>query len=393
MTRKTRSLWLAPLLLAACNGGPTRFGAVLPLSGHAAVYGTSIRKGVELAYEQAQRDTEGPKVEVVFVDSGSDPDRAAAELDKLYGGGALAAIGGVTSAEALAMVKVADEADKVLLSPSASLPQLSGISSNFFRIFPSDFSEGTVMAKYAYDNLRLKTAVILAKQETYAKAVQEVFADEFQRKGGQIVERIDFPENLTDLDALTDRAATLKPDCVYVAAYATEASKLVQGLRHHGFGGLILTTSSFAAAETIEKTGQPAEGVLFTQTAFEISDASPEPVQAFVKAYKAKYGGNPDLYAAHGYDAMRILIEAIKQGGDTASAFWKGMRNVREYPGATGIIQFDDKGDVQKFPRVYEVQRGRAVDRERERQNQLDEARRRILEIEEQLRRMQQGGN
>jgi branched-chain amino acid transport system substrate-binding protein len=393
MTRLTRSLWLAPLLLAACNGGPTKMGAVLPLSGHAAVYGTSIRKGVDLAYEQLQRNPDAPKIALTVVDSGSDPQRAASELKKLYGDGVLAALGGVTSAEALAMVKVADDAGHILLSPSASLPQLSGISSNFFRIFPSDFAEGTVMAKYAYDTLRLKTAVVLAKQETYAKAVQEVFADEFKRKGGQILERIDFPENMSDFDALADRSATLKPDCVYVAAYATEVSELIQALRAQGFGGMILTTSSFAAGDTITRTGAAAEGVLFTQTAFEISDESPEQVKEFVKAFRAKYGADPDLYAAHGYDAMRVLAEAIVQGGDTASSFWKGMRNIREWPGVTGILQFDDKGDVQKFPRVYEVSRGRAVDREKERQGMLDEARRRIQEIEDQLRRMQQQGN
>lgn len=394
MTRLSRLLWVLPLLLslAACpGGGPTRLGAVLPLTGGAALYGTAIQRGVELAYEQAQQDPKGPKVALTVLDSASDPEKARQALDQLYDDGAIAVMGGVTSAEALAMIPAADQQGAILLSPSASLPQLTGISSNFYRIFPSDFAEGTVMAKYAYDTLRLKTAVILAKQETYAKGIQEVFADELRRKGGQILEQVDFPANTSDFAALADRAATLKPDCVYVAAYAEEISHLVRELRGHGYTGTILTTSSFAAASNIANTGAAAEGVLFTQSAFDLEGNLPDQVKSFVAAYRAKYKSDPDLYAAHGYDAMKILVEAVRDGNKTASTFWKGLRNLREYPGVTGIIQFDEKGDVSKFPRVYVVADGRAVDREQERQRQLEEARRKIQEIENQLRQMKQG--
>ena len=394
MTRLSRLLWVLPLLLslAACpGGGPTKLGAVLPLTGGAALYGTAIQRGVELAYEQAQQDPKGPKVALTVLDSASDPEKARQALDQLYDDGAIAVMGGVTSAEALAMIPAADQQGAILLSPSASLPQLTGISSNFYRIFPSDFAEGTVMAKYAYDTLRLKTAVILAKQETYAKGIQEVFADELRRKGGQILEQVDFPANTSDFAALADRAATLKPDCVYVAAYAEEISHLVRELRGHGYTGTILTTSSFAAASNIVNTGAAAEGVLFTQSAFDVEGNLPEQVKSFVAAYRAKYKTDPDLYAAHGYDAMKILVEAVRDGNKSASTFWKGLRNLREYPGVTGIIQFDEKGDVSKFPRVYIVTDGRAVDREQERQRQLEEARRKIQEIEKQLREMKQG--
>lgn len=387
-----RVLWAAPftLVLGSCGGGQVRVGAVLPQTGAAEVYGKSIQRGIDLAAELAKADSGAPAVQLITVDSGSDPERAQDELKKLLDGGALTVIGGVTSAEALAMVPVAEKVDRILLSPSASLPQLTGISSNFFRIYPSDFAEGAVMARYAYDNLRLTTAVILAKQETYAKGIQQVFADEFQRKGGKILEVIEFPPNTVDFAALADRALTLRPESVYVAAYAEEILRMVSELRAHKFPGMILTTSSFAAASTIANTGAAAEGVLFTQASFEVEGELAPQVKSFVTAYRAKYRSDPDIYAAHGFDAYNIVLEAIRQGGTSGSSFWKGMRNIREYPGVTGVIQFDEKGDVQKFPRVYVVEKGRAVDREQQRQRQLDDARKRIEEIERQLRELQQ---
>jgi branched-chain amino acid transport system substrate-binding protein len=386
---------VAAVALTACPGqGPLKLGAVLPLTGPHEVYGQAIRKGVELAYEQVKADETAPKVELVVRDSASDPETAKKRLAEVYDLGAIASIGGVTSAEALAMVEITDDKRRVLLSPSASLPQLSGISENFFRVYPSDFSEGTVMARYAYDRLNLRTGLILAKEETYAKGIQQVFTDEFQRKGGKILETVDFPAGTRDFAALADRAVTLKPDFVYVAAYAEEASRLIAQLAAHQFGGPVLTTSSIAAAETLQRMGAAAEGIYFTQTSFD-PDApkAPAQVKRFVADYKARYGEDPDIYAAHGYDAFMILVQAIREGGDSALAFWKGMRNIHEYPGVTGALQFDDKGDVQKFPHVYIVRDGKAIDDEVMRQEQIDAARREMERLEAELRKLQNQGS
>jgi len=375
---------------SGCGKSEIKLGAVLPLTGHAAVYGQAIKKGIDLAYEQAKQTPEFAKLDLTTVDSGSAPERAKTELRRVYKDGAIAAIGGVTSAEALAMVEVSDEESHVLVSPSASLPQLSGISSNFFRVFPSDFSEGTVMARYAVDNVRLRTGVVLAKEETYAKGIQKVFADEFQRKGGKILETIEFPENTSDFAALADRVVTLKPDFVYVAAYAREISQIIRELRKQQYGGIILTTSSFAAAATIAETGAAAEGAYFTQTVFQTEGPKvPQRVQEFVRAFRERYHEDPDLYAAHGYDALNVMLEAYRQGGQTALSFWKGMRSVRDFAGVTGVLQFDEKGDVQKFPHVYIVKDGRAIDVEEERQRQIDEARKKMQELERQLQQLQ----
>ena len=378
----------------ACGSPTIRFGAVLPLTGQHAVYGLSIQKGVDLAIERALKDPMfAGKLEFTTSDSGSDAQRASDAVGRIYDAGALAAVGGVTSGEALAMVEVADNKGRVLLSPSASSPQLTGISTNFFRIFPSDFAEGTVMARYAFDNLHLKQGVVLAKEETYAKGIQKVFGDEFQRKGGKILETVEYPEGTRDFAALCERVVTLKPDFVYLAAYAEEVSRMIRHLRAQQFMGLILATSSFAAAETISQTGAPAERVYFTQSSFETEGNLPPAVQEFVTAYRARYRGTPDLYAAHGFDAVNVLLEAYRQGGTTQLSFWKGMRNVRELVGVTGTLQFDEKGDVAKFPHVYVITDGKAVDVEGERQRQIEEARQRMREIEESIRKLQsQGG-
>lgn len=384
-------LALVPAILGCPSEEVVKFGAVLPLTGDAAIYGQPVQRGVELAYEHLQSLEDFPyQIEVVTFDSESDPAKAKDLLAEAYRGGALAVIGGVTTAEALQMVPVADEFDQVLVSPSASTPQLSGISKNFYRVFPSDAREGATMGNFATQKLKAERVVILAKEDAYAKGIQEVFKTEFERYGGEVLELIEFPSLGSDLSGLVERVMTLGPDAVYLAAYAADLAQMIKYLRDQGYKGTIFTTSAFAAPEIIEQVGRPAEGVFLTQAVFDRDSEDPT-IRNFIEAYRAKYDLEPDLYAAHGYDSLLVLAEALKKGGRTTSEFWKGIRSIRDFSGATGTVQFDERGDVQKFPRVYVVNEGVLVDYEAEVERRRRELLDRLRALEQEQRRTREG--
>ena len=342
-------------------------GVVVPLSGAVEAYGTAVNNGVNLAFERAL-EARAPDQKFTFqiktVDSGGDPAKAAELLEELYAEGAIAVIGGITSDEAMSMIKIADARDRTLVSPTASSPELTGVSRNFYRIFPSDFEEGTKMGSFAANTLRLGTAVILAAESPYGRGIQGVFQNEFSRHGSDILEVIEYPRGTSDFSGLIERALTLEPDAVYLAAYWDEVVTMVRGLHDAGYEGRTLTTAAFATSQAVEAAGEAAEGVLFTQTVFDLSNPN-EPIPSFVGAYRDKYGSDPDLYAAHGYDAMRIVIEAIGEDNTLGSEFWKGMRAIRAFKGVTGSLQFDEKGDVQKYPRVYLIKDGSPINYDR----------------------------
>ena len=384
-------LALLPLVLGCPGDEVVKFGAVLPLTGEAAIYGLPVHRGVDLAFEhlQSQQDLPYP-LELVTVDSESDPEKAKELLIQVYRDGALAAIGGVTTAEALQMVAVADEFDRVLVSPSASTPQLSGISKNFYRVFPSDAREGATMGNFATQKLKAEKVVILAKEDAYAKGIQQVFKTEFERYGGEVLDLIEFPSLGSDLSGLVERVMTLGPDAVYLAAYAPDLAQMIKHLRDQGYKGTIFTTSAFAAPEIIAQVGRPAEGVFLTQAVFDIDSEDPI-IRKFIDAYRAKYDLEPDLYAAHGYDSVMVLAEALKIGGRTSSELWKGIRSIRDFSGATGTLQFDERGDVQKFPRVYVVNEGVLVDYEAEVERRRRELLERLRDLEKEQRQTRAG--
>ena len=121
-----------------------RIAAIVPITGTFDIYGQAVKKGVELAYEELQADPNFSQwLTLTIDDSEGSPEIASAKLKEQYEAGAVAVIGGVMSDEALEMVAVADRYNRVLISPSASTPQLTGISKNFYRVFPSDSREGT----------------------------------------------------------------------------------------------------------------------------------------------------------------------------------------------------------------------------------------------------------
>lgn len=375
-----RALILLTLLVTTVVGcakeTSIKIGAVLPLTGEYQLYGQSIQKGVELAFETLVNSEMEYQYSLSVEDSASDPEKGAGLVKQLYSDGFYAVIGGVTTPEALQSVALADQYNRVLISPSASTPELTGISKHFYRVFVSDSREGTTMANFATQKLKVSSVVILAKESAYAKGNRDVFETNFIRQGGEVLEQILFPEVGGEFSGLIGRVMTLEPDAVYLAAYAEEISQMILELRRQEYKGYVLSTAAFASPEVIEKVGAPAEGVFLTQAGFDSKSEEPM-IKTFVDSYRAKYGLTPDLYAAHGYDAVIVLAAGIAQsGGEYPSELWSGMRALRDFQGVTGTLQFNERGDVQKFPRVFVVTEGRLVDYEKD----IEERRRKILE-------------
>ncbi len=358
-SRMPRHLCFLLLLVATlqfgCGDTTARIAVILPESGPAASYGTSLRRGIELAWAQLQEsENQNVNFELVFADSASNPEQARSLAETLLNDGALIIVGGATSAEALAMVPVADHFDRIVLSPSASSPELTGISSNFFRVFPSDSLEATQMANFASQTLTFKEIAVVAEEQVFGRSIQEVFAREFQRYGGVVVETLEYPPRTDDFSGLAERIVTLAPPAVYLVGFEVGVGNMIAALELNGYSGKVLTTHAFASPASLARVGAPAEGVMLTQTVFEV-DSNYAHIRAFGAAFQHAHGAQPDLFAAHGYDALMVLAKALDGRNLATSEVRKGLRSITDFPGVTGTIQFDERGDVKKFPQVYIV--------------------------------------
>lgn len=381
-----------PVLAGCGSQEATQIGAVLPLTGEYQVYGQSIQKGIQLAFDELTPEGETSRWRLTVADSESNADKSKQSVQQLFETGATAVIGGVVTDEALQSVPVAERFDRVLLSPSASSPALTGISKQFYRVFISDSREGTIMAQFAVKDLEIADIVILATETTYATGIREVFQTNFERLGGEVVELIEVPKTASDFSGLVGRVITLDPSAVYLACYGEDIATMITSLRQRGFGGHILTTSAFASPAMIERVGSAAENVLLTQTDYDPESEAPH-IQAFVEAFRQRHGLTPDLYAAHGYDALKVLVAAIDKAGGEPTEVWSGLRALREFPGVTGALQFNERGDVQKFPRIYRISESRLVDHKKDLRQRQEELKRRMEELQRRIAASRRGDN
>lgn len=349
------------VLASACN--PTmRVAVVVPETGEAAVYGASVKSGVKLAFDVAQAARWAPQgLEVLYRDSGSDPTRAASAAEALFEDGALLVIGGVTSAEAKAMIPVADRMGRVLLSPSASAPELAGRSPYFFRVYPSDDLEGVKAADFLVLVRRTRTVLILQEDNDYTRGLLPVFVGELGSHGARVVASLRLGERGWE-GLLREALARHTPDSAYVCGYGEAILGALRVLRSLGFRGTVCTTSAFSAGSVLQRAGSLAEGVFFPLASLDVASQQ-EPVRTFVARYRKIYNLLPDIYAAHGYDAALTAMYAFEGLSErTGVAVQRRLLTLAGRSGVMGPLAFDDYGNIKHTLRNHWVHACRVED-------------------------------
>jgi branched-chain amino acid transport system substrate-binding protein len=339
-----------------------RVGAILSLTGEGAYYGLAIRQGMDLAVERvnASGGILGGRLDLIYEDSGSSPEQAARCATQLYDRQDVPIIlGAVLSSETLRIAPMAEQRHKVLLSPASSSPEITRAGKYIFRIYPSDTLEGAYMAQLASQELRLRRILVLAIDNDFGRGLAEVFRKSFP--GNPPPEVQIYPAHGADFAALAAKAQESRPDGIYLAGYYSDMAQALREIRRLPRSPIILSTSSFGNPKTLESAGRAAEGVIFPAIVFDPESEDPA-VARFVRSFRTRFGSNPDLWAAHGYDSVLIACEAMRRsGGAVPEKIAQALAEIRDFPGASGTVSFDSEGDVVKYPRAYIVHEGRFI--------------------------------
>ncbi len=352
------------LLLVGCGPRPVRIGAVLPLTGSLAAYGQSLERGVLTATDQVNREggIEGRRLEVLIRDSASDPRQAVEAFRSLILEEKVAVVvGGGSSDEALAMAPLADQYQRVLFSPSASSPKISEAGDFVFRNWPSDALEGRATADLAAYTLHANRVLLLAERNAYADGLASAFEKRFSTEG-RSVDRLDFSAGEAGsepfLKSALERARGAQ--VLYLVGYGPDLLPLIAGLKREGVDRPMLSDSSLAERHFMAKAGRLLDGVVFLGPTYDPDSSSPV-VQVFASSYERRYHDVPDIYAAHAYDAVMVLVSVMARDGLSAQDVRKGLLSVKDFQGASGSMSFDARGDVIQTYEACVAEGGRAV--------------------------------
>ncbi len=369
--RAIRGIFLAlvPLvsaaLLVAC--GPPRpitIGGLIPETGPAGAYGEAIREGMDLALEEVNANggvLGGAELKIEYRDTGTNPEKAQVGAIELLDLGVPAVIGPVASNVALRIAPLFNKKEVVLLSPAASSPRLTKEGGDwFFRVYPSDNVEAHTMADFCR-KLAITRVAIIAVDDVFGKGIADVFQEHYEAPTRQVVYRKDFKGALTPeaAQAIVREMRRTKAEAVYIAAYQDDMKVLLQAMHDLKCKVARLGTSA-VTEQMIEQLGEAAEGLVFPRPAFDPNADDPK-MQAFARAFRTKYHRQPDIYAAHGYDAVRVIARAIDQAGIATPKEIRGQLLTATFEGVTGRLKFNLNGDVVKVPKIYAVLNGEIV--------------------------------
>jgi len=344
------ALLCATLSVVACSRshGPIEIGLAGPFS---QARGVSMRRAAQLAVDQlnARGGLRGRRLKLRIADDSGSEDAAVRVAQTLYDDADVAAVvGHLTSGASIAAAQVygAGAHPVVMVSPSASSPELGGISSYVFRVCPNDVSYGAALARFAWRSLGARRAGVIFIDNDYGRGVRTAFGADFARLGGSVVESDPYIPATASLEPYLARMRRTGIDVLLLATEQPGAELALGELRalgtHWGLiGGDALTG--------IEAAGPLAEGTHLASAY--LPDRPGDRNAAFVADYGRVYPGErPDHRGAGAYDAVMLLAQAIAAVGADRRAVRDYLadvgRRLPAYEGVTGKIAFDTTGDV-----------------------------------------------
>ena len=340
------------------EGDVIKIGEVGSLTGNEATFGTSTHNGIELAIKEqnAAGGINGKKIELITLDNQGKPEEAATAITKLITQNKVVAVlGEVASSRSIAMAPIAQQYGIPMVSPSSTNPQVTALGDYIFRVCFIDPFQGQVMAKFALETLKLKKVAILRDvRNDYSVGLANYFIETFKAGGGEIVVDQSYSAGDVDFKAQLTAIREKKPEAVFVPGYYTEVGLVARQAKELGLNVPLMGGDGWDSPKLTEIGGKSIEGSYFSNHYSHEDKAAY--VQDFIKKYKADYKVIPDGLAAMGYDAAKVLFEAMKKSpGLTTKEFRDQLALTKDYQGVTGKITINEKRDAVKSAVVLRV--------------------------------------
>lgn len=346
------------------GGDKIVIGEFASLTGKEAAFGQSSHKGTELAVEELNKagGVLGKKIEHLVEDNRSQAGESATIVKKFISRDKVVAVlGEVASGRSLEAAPICQQAGVPMVSPSSTNPKVTEVGDFVFRVCFTDPFQGKLMADFAAKTLKVKKVAILSDvASAYSVGLAEFFRQGFGATGGQIVVEQKFSGGDKDFKAQLTAIKAAGAEAIFVPGYYNEAGLIVAQARQLGINVPLFGGDGWEAPELIQIAGGQALENTFYSTHYSPESTDPK-VQAFVKAFQAKFNGEvPDAMAALGYDSAMVLADAIKRAGSTEGAKVRDALAVtKDFPCVTGKTTLDAKRDASKSAVIITVKEGK----------------------------------
>lgn len=346
-------------------------GGIGPTTGDAAIYGTAVMNGAQIAVDEINKagGVNGKQIEFNFQDDQSDAEKSVNAYNTLKDWGMQVLMGTVTTTPCVAVADKTAQDNMFEVTPSASSTDVIA-SDNVFQVCFTDPNQGTKSAQYIGENkLAKKVAVIYNSSDVYSSGIEAKFIEEAKNQGLEVVAEEAFTaDSKTDFSTQLKKAQDGGAELVFLPIYYTEASIILTQADQMGYQPKFFGCDGLDGLLAVKNFDTKlAEGVMLL-TPF-AADATDDLTKKFVKEYKDKYDEVPNQFAADAYDAIYAIKAAMEEAKvtpdmsvtDMGDALKSAMTKVT-IDGLTGDkMSWSDSGEVNKDPKAVVIENGEYV--------------------------------
>jgi branched-chain amino acid transport system substrate-binding protein len=343
-------------VVAWAQKGTIKLAVQAPLSGEQAALGEHVKLGAQLAVEEASKAFKALGYDLVFVpyDDQAKPEVGVANARNIVADpNVLALVGHFNSGVALPASEVYKDAMLAMISPANTATEITDRGyPNVNRVCGRDDVQGPVGARFAAQDLKLKSVYIIHDKTLYGQGVADNFRQEAIKLGLKVL-GYDGTEERANFAPMIIPMRARNPDLVYFGGIYYQGGLLLKQMREKGVKAAFMGPDGLDSSEMVKITGAQVIGSYYTTVAGP-PDAYPE-TAAFAKKFKQRFGKEVESFGMYGYDAAQVGLKAIEQaiqanGGKKPSRaeVSAAVRKLKNFKGVTGSITFDNKGDPVK---------------------------------------------
>ena len=362
--------------LTGCGGGSKgadgdtiKVGGLLEMTGGSASFGISGKNGIDLALKKINEKgvLGGKKLSLVVADTKSEASEATNGMQKLISQDKVVAVIGPNQSSAVIASGAINNGAKVVdITPMGTNPDVTvdpktkQVKPYSFRTCFIDPFQGTVMASFASNELKVKRAAIyIDNTSDYAKGLAQFFKENFVKNGGQVVIEEAYLQKDTDFKSTLTKIKAAKPDFIYIPGYYQEVGLIVKQAREMGITVPMAGGDGWDSAKLPEIAGKAVLENTFFSSLYSPDDTS-DLNKEFVAEYKKAYNTNPDVFAALAYDSTLLVAKAIEDAGSADPAkIAEAMAKIKGFKGVSGEVTFNEEHNPIKSAVIIEHKDGK----------------------------------
>ena len=340
-----------PASAPASEATVVKIGHVAPLTGLQAHLGKDNENGARLALEEisAQGLTiDGHSIHLVLdaQDDAADPRVGTEVAQKLVDDRVVAVIGHMNSGVSIPASKIYSDAGIAQISPSTTNSQYTqqGYKTTF-RVVATDALQGPVLAGYAMKTLHAKKVVVVDDASAYGRGLADEFVKTAQAGGVKVAAREATTEKARNFKAILTKIKRIQPDVVMYGGMDVTGGPFAKEAAALGIKAKILAGDGVCTDKLAELAGDAVQNIICSEAGLALPKM--DKGADFEKKYEARFHTPVQIYAPFTYDAMYVIVDAMKRANSIEAPKVLAAIATTDYNGLTGHIAFDDKGDLK----------------------------------------------